>query len=54
MCMAFGCSTQINFCHFFSPMTLLFLSLKHLDTGYCVKSTPSTVLLLLQFKQDLF
>ena len=48
MCMTVGCNSQINFCHFFRSLNLVFFcstsSKKHIDTGYLVNATPPTVL----------
>ena len=43
MCITFGGNPQINFCHVFAVWTLSSLGLMHLDTGYLVNATPSTV-----------
>ena len=43
MCMTFGYNPQINYCHFFHVLKLVFFGLKHLDTGYLVNATPPKV-----------
>ena len=44
MWMTFGYNPQVIFFTFFAVLTLSFMDLKHLDAGYLVKATPSTVL----------
>ena len=45
--MTFGCNHQFNFCHFFGSLNLSRLLpqplLTHIDTGYLVKTTPTSV-----------
>ena len=48
MCMTFGYSAQINFCHFFNSLNLVIfgaqLLLKLMDIRYLVSATPPTIL----------
>ena len=47
MCMTFGYNPQINFCHFFHSLNLVFfwaqLLLKLMDIRYLVSATPPTI-----------